>query len=362
MNKKTVFGNWEAVAIVLNVICTKIFLNFPRLAVESAGSAVWLFTIFISFLAFLLFMVIQKLYKPFAGKSILEVAELAGGRPGRIITGLAFMFYLGWVTAVYLRTFSENMKLVALTTSPLSFVELFFLSCMIAGAYFGIEAISRFHALAVPAVAVGFLLIMLGVTNKIDLSRLAPILGIGLDRIFLAGSLRVSIFSEFMLLFLLYPFLKTHKHMKTSGYWALGLSSFFLTLSAIVYVSVFPFPVALERTIPIFHIARLIKLGRFVQRVEAVFVLIWAAAALLYVTVNFYFILHIFQKTFGLEHYKPLIIPFAILIMNISFLPPNLVTAVTLEVGYFRNWSWIIAFAFPIVNLAVARARSRKRR
>jgi hypothetical protein len=63
---------------------------------------------------------------------------------------------------------------------------------------------------------------------------------------------------------------------------------------------------------------RLINYGRFFQRVEAMFMLIWAAAALLYLSTVFYFILHIIQKTFKLKYYKPLIIPFAILILNLS--------------------------------------------
>jgi 4-amino-4-deoxy-L-arabinose transferase-like glycosyltransferase len=82
---------------------------------------------------------------------------------------------------------------------------------------------------------------------------------------------------------------------------------------------------------------------------------------MLFVTVNFYFILYTFKKTFKLEYYKPLILPFAILIMTISFLPSNLIDAVKLEVEYFRNWAWTVTFAMTIVLLLIARTRKRRR-
>ncbi|HPU45588.1 MAG: GerAB/ArcD/ProY family transporter [Clostridiaceae bacterium] len=360
MKKKTIFGNWEASAIIINLICTKIFLNYPRLAAEQGGTAAWIFTIYISVLALVGFTVIQALYKPFEGKDLLDVAELAAGNPGRIIVGLVIIFSAGWCATAYMRVFSENIKLIALTTSPLSFVELFFIVCLVVGAYLGTEALSRLHAFSVSFIASGYLLIMVGVVNYIDFGNLLPILGNGVNEIFINGAPRVSVFFEMLFLFLLTPFLKRHGNMKATGYWSLGFSIFFLVLSALVYTSVFPYPSSLERTIPIFHIARLIKLGRFFQRMESVFLFIWAAAALLYISVCFYFILFAFQKAFQLDYYKPLIIPFAIIIMAVSFIPTDFTEVIIYEVNIFRNWSWIVAFVMPILLLIIARLKKKK--
>lgn len=360
MKKKTIFGNWEATTIILNLICTKIFLNYPRFAAEVGGTASWIFTIYISVLALLGFTVIQILYRPFEGKDLLDVAELAAGNVGRVLTGLVIIACAGWSATSYLRVFSENMKLISLTTSPLSFVELFFVVCFVIGTYLGMESLSRLHAFAAPFIAVGFLMIMLGVVNYIDLTNLLPILGNGPEAIFINGAPKVSIFYETLFLYLLTPFIKRHENLKATGYWSVGLSSLFLLVSSLVFSSVFPYPSSLERNIPIFHIARLIKLGRFLQRVEAIFVFIWAASSLLYISVCFYFVLFAFQKAFRLDYYKPLIIPFAIIIMSVSFIPSDFNEVVDYEINYFRNWSWIAAFVMPIVLLVLARIRNRK--
>jgi len=360
MENKIIFGNREVITVLINVISTKIFLNYPRMATEQGGTAGWIFTLYITLLAFLGFYIIQKLYKPVEGMDLIDIGEYAGGGIVRILVGTVVVVFLTYFTTVYLRTFSEDMKLVALTNSPLSFVELFFLVCMIVGAYFGLEAIVRLHAIAVPVIAVGFIIIVLGASNYIDFSELFPIMGDGPSKIFVGGALKVSVYAELLLLFLMAPYIKTNKNFKFSGYWALAISVFFLLTSVIVYVTVLPVPLALERTIPLFHLARLINYGRFFQRIESMFIIIWAAASMLFVTVNFYFILNTFKKTFKLEYYKPLILPFAIIIMTISFLPGNLIDAVELEVKYFRNWAWTVTFAMPIVLLLIVRARKRK--
>lgn len=360
MKKKTIFGHWEASAIIMNLIYTKIFLNFPRMAVEEGGTAAWIFAIYIAILAILGFTVIQKLYKPFEGKDLLDVAELAAGNIGRILVGFVILFCLGWGTVAYMRMFSENMKLISLTTSPLSYVELYFVVCLVTGAYFGIEALSRLHAFVVPVITVGFLLIMLGAVNYIDSGNLMPLLGNGLSAIFIKGAQKVSDYSEILVLFLLASFLKKYEVMKSTGYWSLVLASVFLVISVLVFSTVFPYPSSLEITIPIFHVARLIKLGRFFQRVESVFLFIWAASSLLYITVNFYLILFTFQKAFRLDYYKPLIIPLSIIVMSLSFLPSDFAEVVTYEVELFRSWSWVPAFAMPILLLILARRKHRK--
>jgi len=360
MKKKTIFGHWEASAIIVNLICTKIFLNFPRMAVEEGGTAGWILAVYIAILAILGFTVIQKLYRPFEGKDLLDIAELAAGNIGRIVVGFVILFCLGWGTVAYMRMFSENMKLISLTTSPLSYVELFFVVCLVVGAFFGIEALSRLHAFVVPIIAVGFLMIMLGAVNYIDAGNLLPIFGNGLSAIFIEGAQKVSDYSEILVLFLLAPFLKKYDVMKSTGYWSLVISALFLVVSVLVFSTVFPYPSSLEITIPIFNVARLIKLGRFFQRVESVFLFIWAASSLLYITVNFYLILFTFQKAFRLDYYKPLILPLAIIVLSLNFLPSDFAVVVTYEVEVFRSWSWIPAFVMPILLLILGRRKNRQ--
>lgn len=360
MENKIVFGRWEAVTLLINMICTKVFLNFPRVAAETAGTASWILMIYVSMLVFGLFFIISKLYKRFEGKDLLDIGEHIGGAAGRIVTGTVVIIFLTFFTSVILREFTEDMKVVAFPVSPVSFVSMFFLVCMVVGAYFGIETIVRFHAIAVPVIASGYLVILLAILPFTDVTNLLPILGNGVKSIFIDGILRISVFSELLFLFLIVPFIRTDKNLKRIGFTAIGFSTFFLIISVPVYIASIPYPTAIENFLPIYQMARLINYGRFFQRLEPLFIVIWVTAALLYLTSAFYFLVYIFRKTFALQYHKPLILPFAVIIFTLSLLPPNLVSAVELETAYLRKYSWIITFAATILLLLIARLVKRK--
>ena len=360
MENRIVFGRWEAVTLLINMICTKVFLNFPRSVAEVAGTASWILVIYVSILVFCLFFVISRLYKRFEGKDLLDIGEHVGGSFGRIVTGTVVLAFLMSFTSIILREFAEDMKIIAFTLSPVSFVTMFFLICMAVGAYFGIEAIVRFHAIAVPVIAAGYLIIVIAVLPFTNFTNLLPILGTGPVDIFGKGIVRISVFSEFLVLFLIVPFIRTDKNFKKIGFASLGFSTFFLLTSASVYIAAIPYPTALESFLPIYQMARLINYGRFFQRVESLFMVVWATAALLYLTASFYFVVYIFRKTFKLQYHRPLILPFAVIIFTLSLLPPNLVSAVELETTFLRRLSWIVTFAATILLLLIARAVKRK--
>jgi spore germination protein (amino acid permease) len=360
MGSRIFFGRWEAVTLLINMICTKIFLNFPRAVAETAGTASWLLVLYDSIIVFFLFYLISRLYKRFEGKDPLDIGQQAGGSFGRITVGVVIWVFLIIHTTIILREFAEEMKVIAFSLSPVSFVTMFFLICMIMGAYFGIEAIMRFHAIIIPIIAIGYLAIVIAVLPFTDFTNLLPILGSGPAEIFGRGVFGISVFSELLILFLIAPFIRTDRNLRKVGYTALGVSTFFLLISAPVYIAALSYPTALENFLPIYQLARLINYGRFFQRVEPLFMVVWATAALLYLTASFYFIVYIFRKTFGLQYQKPLILPFAVIIFTLSLLPPNLVSTVELETVFLRKLSWIVTFAAVILLLLIARAVKRK--
>lgn len=359
MENKITFGKWEAVALLINSICARIFLNFPRQIIEDSGTAAWIETLYFSLIVLLAFFVIEKLYTRFEGKDLIDIAEYGAGSIGRVIIGLVVTSLLLYIGPVFLREYAENMKVIALNVSPISFVMLFFLVGIIIAAYMGIEAIVRFHAMAVPIITVTFFIIIFGVAPYFNIDNFFPLLGNGVYSIVAKGAVNVSIYAPMVYLFLIPPFIKTHKNFKNVGYLTIGLSVFFFLVSCAAYLAVNPYETAIENFLPMYQMARLINYGRFFQRVESIFMLAWAATALMYLSVILYFICYIFKKTFKLQYHEPLIIPFAIIMFSLSFLPPNLMSAIELETKFYRSFAWIAAFALPILLLLIVRLLKR---
>ena len=328
--------------------------------VEIAGPAGWILCIYITLLVLLIFYVIARLYKPFEGLDTMDMGEVVGGTVGRVIVGCILIIFSTFILSMILREFGENMKVIALTVSPISFVQGLFLLGMVVGAYKGIEAIMRLHAIIVPIITVGMITIVVGVSPYIKFENLTPILGSGAYQIFGQGFFRIASFSALQILFFFFPFIKSYQEFKRIGYASILFTGFFMTLTTLVFAAVISYPASLEQLLPTYQMARMINVGRFFQRIESVFVLVWAAAAFLYLSVVFFVVLHIIRKTFKLEYYRPLIFPYGAVVLTISLLPQNIMSVIELEAVLFRTTAWVVTFGVIMVLLILARLMGKK--
>lgn len=355
MKNEVKFGKVEGISFLMVAICTQIFLNFPRVMAESVGTAGWMLVLYISIITILIFIIISILYSPFEGKDLLDIGEYAGSTIGRIITGLLIIFHFLFIISIILREFSEDLKIIALPTSPISFITIFFITGMFVGAYAGIESIVRVSVIAVPIIALGYLIILFGMFPYYDISKVMPLFGVGPKEIFIKGLSKISIFSGLIYLFIIAPFLKTKENFNKVGYLGIFISSILLIISSFIFSIVIPYPSSTEGFLPVFQMARIFYFGVFFQRLESIFIYIWVTSAMLYLSAGLYTLAYIFTKTFKLKYYKPLVLPFAILIFTISLLPPNLVSTIKLETTYFRNFGWVTTFALTLTLLIWAR-------
>ena len=359
MEKKITFGNWEAVCMLVTMIGTKVILNFPRAAAETAGTAGWIMSLYISILAILAFLIISRLYTPFKGKDLLDIAETAGGKTVRFITGILVLLLIGFLVSSQLRQFSEQMKTISFTDTPISMVMLFFLAGMMAGAYFGIEGIVRFQAILVPVSIAAYIIFLFLLMPDYDINNIFPILGNGGYDIFVRGFTVLSEYAEILFLFLIIPFIGGNKNFKAVGYTSLILSSFFLVSLPLAFLLTIPYPAAMESTLPAFDLGRIINYGRFFQRVEAVFIITWGTMGYMYLSTGFFFLIYVFRKTLGLEYHKPLILPFAVITFSTGMLPKSLMATIDIILKYYRYYYGIVAFAIPILLLIIAGLRKK---
>jgi len=366
MSSKINFGKWEAIYVLVLITCTQIFLNMPRLVVEYAATAGWLLVIYVSILCFIVLWVILKLYKDFEGMDLIDLAEYLAGRAGKIIVGIVLSLYMLFISFVILREFSENMKIIALPLSPISYTSIFFVIGMVVAAYFGLEAMVRINAIAMPIIIISYILILIGISDHFNVTKLAPYLGFGAYNLFVENIPRISLLSGIISIFYMAPFLKSYKVIKEVGYTGLLISAVMLTIASLSYLLIFTYPIATENFLPIYQLSRIFSYGRFFERFESIFLIVWAVSAFLYLSMISFFTIYYIKKAFDLEYYRPLIIPVAIIIFNLSLIPPNLMTAIELENNYFRSYSGIVSFVFPLLLLLACsikrKLRSKRRR
>ena len=362
MNRTRKIGNFEAACLLLNMICSKIILSFPRVVAEDAGTAGWLMTLLISAAVIVLFSLVSGLYRKFSGRDILDLSKYALGGVGKMLAGLVFMLQLLLVIPVVLREFAEDMRVISLPSTPISIVMLFFSAGMVVGAWLGLETLTRIHALAVPILAGAFVLILLLNVQNYDISRLAPWLGLGGKVIMQKGIKNLSIFSELIVLFFMLPYLNRKQDFAAIGRNSLVVTGVFMVMTSLCYALTYQYPATTEMFLPMYQMAREISIGRFFTRIESAFIVIWASSAFLYLSSGLYFITWLFKATFDLKYQKPLVLPFSILIFTLGIVPENLYSTMQIELEIHRTWSWLITFLLPLLLLVIASVRVRSKK
>ena len=253
-----------------------------------------------------MFLPLAALLRRFPGEDLVGIAAKSlGPIPGGLLVGFVVLFIF-FTAAAALREIGETVVGTALPQVPLTAIAVTFAVVMALTGWWGLEAIARVASFAAPYLLIGGTVLLLLQIPNMKLDYLAPLWGPGLGRLAINGLLRSSILSELVLLGFLAPAV-ARKKIVPSGLYLIILAVILLTGTMVIGQMVFPPSVAAENTFPFYELGRSIYFGRFYQRVEFLYLLVWIVITLLSLTVRFYFSVIGLAKILKLPYYQPLI-------------------------------------------------------
>jgi spore germination protein (amino acid permease) len=354
MLKEGKFGPFETMWLLVLFCCTKLILGFPRTMIMLGGSAGWMIPIISAIPVLLGFTIIVLLLKHFPGQSIIEAGT---GAAGPIIGNIAATGYLVFfivITAMVLREFAESIKIMTLPMTPLPVIVLSFFLAAVVCVYLGLEVCARLSVvIAIPMLAVIVLIVIL-ICREYNFNYLFPLLGKGPQKLLLWGMIKCSNYSEIIFAGLVINSIGGWQQTFKTGIKAIFLSILVSAMITAVIIMTFNSQMAEEFYLPLFRLTKEITIGRFFQRVEAVFIIIWTLVGLLYCTLGLYAATAIFARMLNASDYKPLVPAMAMIILTVAFLPHDMKAAVVLDSEIIRVYSWLISFAVPLIILLIA--------
>lgn len=324
MEKGFKIGENQLTAMLINAITVKMIFTFPRLMIINSGNAGWIECIYVSIIACATVFLTLNLYKRAGARGIIEMSEQVGGKVLKIIVGLIITAFLLIKLAISVRILPESIKAALLPITPMKIVLFVLLGAVLAGAYAGIFSIARIHALFMPVSAGFFLMFMLFLIPHAEAVNLFPMFGKGTVKIFKEGIYSISIFSDILILYLIAPLCKDSEAVIKSGKKAVVISSAVSVIIVFLYNLVYSYPASEEFIFPVYQMTRLIKVGDFFQRLEALFEFIWSISMLLYTSLYLILLAWVWSEMFDTKYQKPLIFPFAVITAGLSLLPSSL--------------------------------------
>jgi len=359
MDGKSKFGLAEAVVLLTVSNMARIFISFPRTLVEMSGPAAWISSLTGMGLSILQVYLFYMILKPNPGQNIVDIANKSLGNIAGTIFNTIFAFFFLAVAALFTRTFSEALIISALPATPISFLMSGFIMLAVLGSYIGLEAMARSARLTYPFVLSGIVLLLLGLSPLWDLQQVFPILGNGPVNVFIAGGFISGAVTEILLAAVIVKSFHGPEMFFKITSRAMLMGFFYLTMLLLVMVTTLSWNTGQEDTLPFYTLARLVYLGRFFQRVESIFIIIWGFIGIIKVTLTLYASAITLAGTFRLQDHRPLLWPLALIIFTGSILPHDMPAAVRLEALLIREVTWLPTVAMPVVILLVSRLRKR---
>ncbi|MDF2873583.1 MAG: spore germination protein [Sporomusa sp.] len=354
-------GVAEGMGLVYSITFPLLFLSTPADLAEAAGPLSWVIPLSGGLAAGILIWIQQSLLKRYGG-DLLSLSELLMGRIGVYAISFFYLFSMYAIACLWTRQFAENTLLTALPRAEFTKIVLYYGLMVMLLVYFGIEGLARASYLILPFAIGGVLLAFAGLIPVLKPLYLFPVLGNGLPSVVKPTIQLMGASVPIVLLLILAPAFQNPQTIQAAMLYGIGGGSIIRSLANAVYVASFSAAIGLEKTLPFYEMARLIYINRYVQRLEALFIILWVIIGILGIATCLYGTLYIIARLFRLPTPKPLLLPLGLIMINIATMPPDAGTVSTLEDILFEN---ILAPGFIITTLVLlvaALKRSRERR
>ena len=360
MNKKIIsFGRFETASVIINALIVKVLLGLPQLLCKEVGNAAWIVALISGVIFLLLVYIIMRLYKRFPGKNILDIVETIGGKRLKTVVGVLIILPLLFKGAITLRLAADTINLITPYKLPALLTAILVGATMIITAYRGIEGTVRMHALFVPVIITALFIVLVASAKTMDITNIFPFWGLGQGKVLTRSVTAVTMYTDLLYLFLLFPYVKSEKIYSRAVYFG-TISAIFLQLIIVLgYALTTIYPQSSELFMPVYQVSRIIKIANNSQSIEAIFYPVWIISSLLYLSLSLTFAVEISGGLIKSRYEKLFILPFALIMFIVGYLPPSVTAAMRLS-SSLTPYLAVLTMLIPFSILLYAALRKRR--
>lgn len=286
----------EASFLIVIVMIVHIISNLPNLIISEIGTSSIINSIYVFALVIIFFLIVNKLFKPFIGLDILDIAKYTFGSFYEKLLSLLYIAYLLFASGMLLRRFAETLKVIYFHNVSIAVIILLFLITGIIANTISKRALISANTIIMPALLTSVIVIFVSAFSSYNFNSVFPVFGYGLKNTFVYGSSNIYCYGGLIFIFLIMPFLKNCNDLKKVGITSIVLSGGFLILSVSSVLMLFPFIKDGTNALAVYLSSREVDFGRFLQRSDALFMFIWMFAFISYLSVILFYVQIIRKK------------------------------------------------------------------
>lgn len=268
-------------------------------------------------------LLLNRTLKKYQDKNILEVTQLALGKPVAYAVAFIMLFFTLINTATDSRSYMTQLADINFPNTPLFILYLCFLTICMWGAKKGWESIGSIAWAVLPYLMFALALLLFLMMKEAVFYRLFPLFGPGKWEIVKASFNYSSLYGDVFVLALMYPFVKNHKTYTRGLYTSLLFTVSMMALLCLSYVWIFDFRSVEKITYLYNESIQFVSLGRTVTNIETFFITFWLVSVFVKFIVYIYVVCNLFGFLFHIKEFEHTVFPITLLILVIAMIPEN---------------------------------------
>ncbi len=340
--------------ILINLLTYRLFTDSPLVFPKTAGQAATISAILSAIAAMLVIIFLCRIRERLSGESPVTLISDFLGKKRKALLYIPVLAYLLVSSILMLKEFSETAKLIAFPTAPLCFTALFLTLGIVFSAYCGTKPIARLHSLFVPIILGVLFFIIISALWGSDFSNLFPILGRGPKKVLSGGFYGTVMFTDIIIFLLIVPPSKKgsafHKHL-----WPYALTGLMaVVLTVFSYTVKIPYPISADSKLPAYLLLKEIHYGKFLQRIDALFLLASSLSGMLYLGLCIRVFSNIFKEAFSVSDKAPIVFPITLIVLfsalGAVFISSHLALTLLLALGFGSLFLIIVLTLFSAIR------------
>lgn len=359
MEDNNKIGFAEALSVILILVLSHLTLLLPKIIIQSQGSATLINIVYITLLALFAIFILNKLYKNFKGMDILDISGYLFGKTFKFIVGVSLIVCFLFIASLLIRITAENLKTMYFQNTPTPYIVFFILFAVAMINRYTLKTIIKTNLIVTPLIAISFIVLLILSSSDFVFERLFPILGYGFENTFIKGSMNLFCFGNLVFLFFLMPHLKDYNQFNKLSYTSVIITGLLLLLVIGSILLMFPISIASGSSIPLYLQTRAITIGKFIQRIDALFVLIWNLSVLSYSSIIIGFINYIFKKITNVQNSSTVSYTFVAILFGTCLLYNNILQTRKLEAEGYKYIALSLTFIVSFIILILANIKKK---
>lgn len=349
MENNNCLGKLESTSILIMVMINKLILNIPYYVVNLTGSGSIVNIFYVGIIDFIGLLIILKLFQKFDNNDIIDISEFLGGKIFKSIIAIISILFFLLVSFITLIDFSNVLHKIYFSQFPIIYILGFFIIGISIANLVGLKSISRITSFIIPLAIFSIIIIFIYIFKDFQLTAFTPILGSSYKSTFVVGL--SNAFSMYIMVYYYFfkPLLKNpnddFKKVSINSY---IISFILLLLTTISMLTIFTSPSSNAPINSLFLLARQIELGTFLQRIDAIFILLWILSIFSYLSFVVFIINRIIKKVTNISNEKMLTFSTCSILFGLSLIPSNIAELTFIENVIYRYLILIFIFGIGI--------------